>query len=71
MDLLALMRGGSEACETVLRGLDWGRGNQLLITGEEEATHYLPSLHSRDRHCVELRCDSDDFALRESAKRFE
>ena len=63
--------GDSEAYETVLRGLDWGRGDQLLITGEEEPTHYLPSLHLRDRHGVELHYDSDNYALREGAKRFE
>ena len=51
---LALMRGVSEACQTVLRGLTWRRGDQLLTTTEEEAALYLPSLHVRDRHGVEL-----------------
>ena len=51
---LALMRGVSEAYQTVLRGLDWRRGDQLLITDEEEAALYLPSLHLRDRHGVEV-----------------
>ena len=53
-DTLALMRGVSEAYQTVLRGLDWRRGDQLLITAEEEAALYLPSLHLRDRHGVEV-----------------
>ncbi len=51
---LALMRGVSEAYQTVLRGLDWRRGDQLLITEEEEAALHLPSLHLRDRHGVEV-----------------
>ena len=51
---LALMRGVSEAFQTVLRGLDWRRGDQLLITAEEEAAVHLPSLHLRDRHGVEV-----------------
>ena len=51
---LALMRGVSEAYQTVLRGLDWRRGDQLLITAEEEAALHLPSLHLRDRHGVEV-----------------
>ncbi len=53
-DTLALMRGVSEAYQTVLRGLDWRRGDQLLITAEEEAALYLPSLHLRDRRGVEV-----------------
>ena len=51
---LALMRGVSEAYQTVLRGLDWRRGDQLLITAEEEAALHLPSLHLRDRQGVEV-----------------
>ena len=51
---LALMRGVSEAFQTVLRGLDWQHGDQLLITAEEEAALHLPSLHLRDRHGVEV-----------------
>ena len=51
---LALMRGASEAFQTVLRGLDWQHGDQLLITAEEEAALHLPSLHLRDRHGVEV-----------------
>ena len=53
-DRLALMRGVSEAYQTVLRGLDWRPGDQLLITDEEEAALHLPSLHLRDRHGVEV-----------------
>ena len=53
-DRLALMRGVSEAFQTVLRGLEWRQGDQLLITDEEEAALHLPSLHLRDRHGVEV-----------------
>ena len=45
---LGLMRGVSEAYQTVLRGLDWRRGDEILITEEEEAALLLPALHLRD-----------------------
>ncbi len=51
---LALMRGVSEAYQTVLRGLTWRRGDQVLTTAEEDAALYLPSLHLRDRHGVDV-----------------
>ena len=53
-ETLAVMRGVSEGYQTVLRGLDWRRGDQLLTTEEEEAALHLPSLHLRDRHGVEV-----------------
>lgn len=51
---IALMRGVSEAFQTVIRGIDWQSGDQILITAEEEAAIYLASLHLRDRHGVEV-----------------
>jgi selenocysteine lyase/cysteine desulfurase len=52
---LALMRGVSEAYLTVLRGLAWQPGDELIITSDEEAALFLPSLHLRDRHGVIVR----------------
>ena len=34
---LALMRGVSEAFQTVLRGLDWQAGDRVLVSDDEEA----------------------------------
>lgn len=51
---MALMRGVSEAYQTVLRGMAWQPGDQLLTTAEEEAALYLPSLHMRTRHGVKV-----------------
>ena len=45
---LALTRGVSEAFQTVLRGLDWCEGDEILITAQEEAALFLPVLHVRD-----------------------
>lgn len=45
---LALTRGVSEAFQTVLRGLDWSEGDEILITAEEEAALFLPVLALRD-----------------------
>lgn len=45
---LALMRGVSEAYQTVLRGLDWRPGDEVVISEDEEAAILLPSLHLRD-----------------------
>jgi cysteine desulfurase/selenocysteine lyase len=53
-DELALMRGVSEAFQTVLRGLSWQAGDQLIITADEEAALLLPALHLRDRFGVEV-----------------
>jgi selenocysteine lyase/cysteine desulfurase len=54
-DELALMRGVSEAYLTVLRGLDWEPGDEIIITADEESALFLPSLHLRDRHGVVVR----------------
>ena len=51
---LALMRGVSEAYQTILRGLDWHPGDQILITAEEEAALLLATLHLRDQCGVEV-----------------
>ena len=47
-DDLALTRGVSEAFQTVLRGMDWKEGEEILITAEEEAALFLPVLQLRD-----------------------
>ena len=47
-DELALMRGVSEAFQTVLRGLDWRAGDEIIISEDEEAALLLPALHLRD-----------------------
>ncbi|HUG13943.1 MAG TPA: aminotransferase class V-fold PLP-dependent enzyme [Thermomicrobiales bacterium] len=52
---LALMRGVSEAYLTVLRGLEWQPGDEVIVTSDEEAALFLPSLHLRDRHGVVVR----------------
>lgn len=51
---LSLMRGVSEAYQTVLRGLDWREGDQVLITEEEEQAVFLPTFHLRDLFGVEV-----------------
>ena len=51
---LALMRGVSEAYLTVLRGLDWRPGDEIMLTEDEEAALLLPSLHLRDRAGVRV-----------------
>jgi len=51
---LALMRGVSEGYQSVLRGLDWQRGDRLLIGPDEEVALLLPSLHLRDQCGVEV-----------------
>ena len=45
---LALMRGVSEAFQTVIRGLDWKAGDRILISEEEEVALLVPCLHLRD-----------------------
>jgi selenocysteine lyase/cysteine desulfurase len=50
---IALMRGVSEGYLTVLRGIEWCPGDQVLISGEEEAALLLPTLHLRERQGVE------------------
>ncbi len=51
---LALMRGVSEAFQTVLRGLDWSAGDRVLISEDEEAALLLPLLHLRDVCGIEV-----------------
>ena len=51
---LALMRGVSEGFQTVLRGMEWGEGDRIVITADEEASLLLPVLHLRDRFGVEV-----------------
>lgn len=53
-ETLCLMRGVSEGYQTVLRGLEWLPGDQILITSEEEAALLLPTLHLRDRNGIEV-----------------
>ncbi|MDA0337052.1 MAG: aminotransferase class V-fold PLP-dependent enzyme [bacterium] len=71
-DELALMRGVSEAFQTILRGLTWQTGDRIVISGDEEAAVLLPCLHLRDRHgveVVELPLIDDDTAGLEAAAR--
>lgn len=53
-DELALMRGVSEAFQTVIRGIDWQAGDRIVISTDEEVALLLPCLHLRDRHGVEV-----------------
>lgn len=50
----ALVRGVSEAYQTVLRGIDWRRGDELIISSDEEGALLLPSLHLRQARGVRL-----------------
>lgn len=70
---VALMRGVSEAFQTVIRGVDWQAGDRIVTTAEEEAAIFLASLHVRDRHDVEVvtvpitgEADSQVAAFREA-----
>ena len=51
---LAVMRGVSEAFQTVIRGVSWRTGDRIIITEDEEAALLLPALHLRERHGVEV-----------------
>lgn len=51
---LGLMRGVSEAYQTVLRGLTWRKGDQILTSEEEEGSVLMPTLHLRDLFGVEV-----------------
>lgn len=53
-DELCLMRGVSEGYQTILRGLEWHAGDQIMITAEEEQSLYIPTLHMRERHGTEM-----------------
>ncbi len=51
---LSLMRGVSDGYQTILRGLEWRAGDQVIITDEEEAALFVPTIHLRDIHGVEV-----------------
>ncbi|MDA0710929.1 MAG: aminotransferase class V-fold PLP-dependent enzyme [bacterium] len=51
---LALMRGVSEAFQTVLRGLDWHAGDRIILSEQEEASLLLPCLQLRDLYGVDV-----------------
>ncbi|MCZ6632821.1 MAG: aminotransferase class V-fold PLP-dependent enzyme [bacterium] len=51
---LGIMRGVSEGYQTVLRGMDWTAGDQILMTEEEEAALLLPVLHLRELFGIEV-----------------
>ena len=51
---VALMRGVSEAFQTVLRGLEWQAGDEIVISQDEEAAVLLPVLHLRDRFGINV-----------------
>jgi cysteine desulfurase/selenocysteine lyase len=53
-DQIAFMRGVSESYQTVLRGLEWRRGDQVLVTEEEEPSLLVPTLHLRDVYGLEV-----------------
>ncbi|MEZ4524039.1 MAG: aminotransferase class V-fold PLP-dependent enzyme [Thermomicrobiales bacterium] len=53
-DEIALMRGVSEAFQTVLRGIEWQKGDRLLISADEEEALLLAALHLRDVEGVEV-----------------
>ena len=70
-DELALMRGVSEAFQTVLRGIDWQTGDRIVISDDEEAALLLASLSLRDRHGIEvvkLPLEEDESLLLERAE---
>ena len=46
---LGVMRGVSEAYQTVLRGMDWAVGDQILMTEEEEAAFKRPTIEMFER----------------------
>ena len=51
---IAVVRGVSEAYHVILSGLDWKPGDQVLLTVDEEAALFLPTLHLRERYGVEV-----------------
>lgn len=51
---LSLMRGVSDGYQTILRGLEWRAGDQVIISAEEEAALFVPTIHLRDVHGVEV-----------------
>ena len=58
-DELALTRGISEAFQTVLRGMSWQTGDEIIVTSDEEAALLLPE-------AIEVQIDptaAHEFAL--------
>ena len=51
---IAVVRGVSEGYQTLLRGMQWNEGDEVLITEEEEGSVLIPSLHLRERHGVKV-----------------
>ncbi len=51
---LALMRGVSEGIQTEVRGMAWHEGDEILISGDEEAAVLLPALHLRELYGVKV-----------------
>jgi cysteine desulfurase / selenocysteine lyase len=51
---IALTRGVSEAFQIVLHGIDWRRGDRIIVTEDEEASLLLPVLQLADVHGVEV-----------------
>ena len=52
---LAVMRGVSEGFLTVLRGLDWQAGDEIVLSTDEEAAVLLPVLALRDQLGIVVR----------------
>ncbi len=52
---VAVMRGVSEGFLTVLRGIDWHEGDEVVVTTDEEAALLLPVLAMRDQQGVVIR----------------
>ena len=51
---MALMRGVSEGYQTVLRGLTWKDGDEIILSEDEEAALLLPTLHLRDLYNIKV-----------------
>jgi len=51
---LALKHAVSDGYHTLLHGLEWRRGDQIIITEEEQAALLVPALHLRDALKVEV-----------------
>ena len=52
---IAIVRGVSEAFQTVLRGIAWEAGDEIVITADEEAALLVSALHVAERHGVRVR----------------
>ena len=51
---LAVKHGVSDGFQTVIRGLKWQEGDQIVTIEEEEEALYVPLLHLRDLYGVEV-----------------